>query len=85
MFCLQVEGPIVGARGGGGGVSGGSRPSDKRGGGAGHPVPEKKGGQFQKKFFSAPVWSKNRGEGARAPPLDPSLGECYNRQFTVIN
>ena len=84
MFCLQVEGPIVGARGGGGGYV--VDPDLQiRGGGGGHPVPEKKGGQFQKKFFSAPVWSKNRGEGARAPPLDPSLGECYNRQFTVIN
>ena len=38
MFCLQVEGPIVGPGGGG---SSGFRPSDKRGGG--HPVPEKKG------------------------------------------
>ena len=60
MFCLPVEGPIVGARGG---VSGGSRPSDKRGGG-GHPVPEKKvGGAVSKKIFSAPVWSKNKGGG----------------------
>ena len=67
------------------GVSGGSRPSDKRGGS--HPVPEKKGGgQFPKKTFSAPVWSKNKGEGGtRAPPLDPLLGGFYKRQFTVVN
>ena len=45
MFCLRVEGPIVGVGGGG---SGGSRPSDKRGGG--HPVPEKKGEAISKKI-----------------------------------
>ena len=47
MFCLRVEGPIVGVGVGGGG-SGGSRPSDKRGGG--HPVPEKKGEAISKKI-----------------------------------
>ena len=35
MFCLQVEGPIVGAVGGGG--SGGSRSSDKRRGRSSSP------------------------------------------------
>ena len=38
----------------------------------------KRGEQFQKKFFSAPVWSKNQrgavgGERGRARPLDPPL------------
>ena len=51
MFCLQVEGPIVGAGEGEGAVA---DPDLHIRGGGGHPVPEKKvggGAQFQKKFF----------------------------------
>ena len=46
--------------------SGGSRPSDKGGGGGGKGV-------FKKIFsaFQASVWSKNKGEGS--PALDPPL------------
>ena len=57
--------------------SGGSRPSDK--GGGGHPDPEIRGGPGLKKiFFSAlraSFWSKNKGGGRapQAPPLDPPL------------
>ena len=61
MFCLQIEGPIVG----GGGSRGGSRPSDKRGGG--HLVSEKKGGQFQKKFFLPQFGLKIEGVGVPGP------------------
>ena len=78
MFCLQVEGPIVGAGGGGGGVRAVADPDLQIRGGAVIQSLRKRGA-VSKKIFSAPVWSKNRGEGARAPPLDPSLGECYNR------
>ena len=55
---------------------GGSRPSDK-GGGGGHPDPEISGGggggRSPKNFFSAlpaSLWSKNKG-GPGPPPLDP--------------
>ena len=49
MFCLQVEGPIVGA--GGGGAMADPDHLQIRGGG-GHSVPEKKGMEpFQKKKF----------------------------------
>ena len=87
MFCLPVEGPIVGAGSwGGGGVSGGFRRLDKRG--AVIQSLRKRGGSF-KKIFSAPVWTKNKTGGAgghgRAPPLDPPLVGCYNQQFTVVN
>ena len=58
-------------------TNGGSRPSDKWGGGGGSSRPWDKGGPGRF-FFSAlraSVWSKNKGEGRapRAPPLDPPL------------
>ena len=57
--------------------SGGSRPSDKGGGGAGHPDPELGGGLSPKQFFSAlraSVWSNNKGgQPPWAPPLDRPL------------
>ena len=54
-------------------ISGGSRPSDKGGGGC-HPHAggDKGGARYQKTFFSAlraSVWSKNKG----GPSLDPPL------------
>jgi len=53
----------------GGGISGGSRPSDKGAGGGGHPDPEIRGSDFGLKI---------RGE--RAPPLDPPLGIGKRRE-----
>ena len=85
MFCLQVEGPIVGAGEGEGAVA---DPDLQVRGGDGHSVPEKKGMEpFEKKNFRPQFGLKLRrgGGGARAPPLDPPLRECYNRQFTVAN
>ena len=55
-------------------TSGGSRPSDKRGGGAGHPDPEIGGGVASKKFFRpfGPHFGlKIGGWAPRAPPLYP--------------
>ena len=63
--------------------NGGSRPSDRGGGGAGHLDPEIRGSASPKKFFPAfwaSVWSKNkRGAGPRAPPLDPPLQDTCGR------
>ena len=62
-----------------GGGSGGSGPSDKRGGV--HPVHEKTGRQFQNKNFRPQFGLKISGGGgggnggARAPPLGPPLGD----------
>ena len=57
--------------------SGGSRPSDKGGGGRGHPDPEIRGGPVSKKIFSglgASFWSKNKGGPfPPGPPLDSPL------------
>ena len=51
--------------------SGGSRPSDKGGGGGGHPDPEIRGEVgLKKNSFSAlraSAWSKNKGEGPHGP------------------
>ena len=66
MFCLQIEGLIVGA----GGSRGGSRPSDKRGGG-GYLVSEKKGGQFPKKIFRPQFGLEIRGGGRGCPGPSP--------------
>ena len=56
--------------------SGGSRPSDKKGG-IGHPDPEiRLGGRSPKQFFlalRALFWSKNKGD---APPPGPSPGSA---------
>ena len=58
-------------------ISGGSRPSDMRGGG--HPDPEKtRGPGLKKSFFlalRASVWSTNKrgNKGPWAPSLDPPL------------
>ena len=60
-------------------LRGGSRPSDKGGGGGGHPDPEiSRGAQSPKKFFRlfGPHFDRKiRGGGRapRAPPLDPPL------------
>ena len=56
-------------------LNGGSRPSDKGGGGGGHPDPEIRRGPASENFFSAlraSFWSKNKG-GAPGPP-SPSPG-----------
>ena len=54
--------------------SGGSRPSDKVGGGGGHPDPAIRGEAVSKKYIFPPlrasVWSKNKGGGTG--PADPS-------------
>ena len=50
--------------------SGRSTPSDKAGGGRGHPDPEIRGGPVSKIFFSAhraSIWSKNKREGSGSP------------------
>ena len=52
--------------------SGGSRPSDEGVGGGDHPGPDIEGGWRPHKN----IWSKNRGGGWRAPPLDPPLQPC---------
>ena len=74
LQCLQVEGPIVGAGGGG---RDGSRPSDKRGGAVIQSL-RKTGGSLKKKFFSAPVCSKNKwgwgGEGVSGPSPGSATG-----------
>ena len=80
-----VGGWVCVCRGGG---SGGSGPSDKRGGV--HPVHEKTGGQFPKKVFRPQFGLKISGEGGggwRCPGSSPgsATGGCYNRQFTVVN
>ena len=55
--------------------NGGPRPSDKGGrGGRGHPDPEIRGGQSQKKYFSAlraSVWSTNKEVGPDPPGPSP--------------
>ena len=61
--------------------SGGSRPLDKRKGGAGHPDTEiREGGPGRQKIFFGPsgqasVWSKNKrgAQASQAPPLDLPL------------
>ena len=72
MFCLQVEGPIVGAGEGEGAVA---DPDLHIRGGGGHPVPEKKvggGGHSFKKNFLALLWSKNKGGGGCPDPTPGS-------------
>ena len=62
--------------------SGGSRPSDKRGGvGAGHPDTEIRGGggSVSKKIFR-PSKSKGGARAPRAPPLDPPLRGTNKRE-----
>ena len=58
-------------------TSGGSRPSDKGGGGGSHPDPEIRGGPASKKMFSAlraSFSSENKGGWPPwVPPLDPPL------------
>ena len=64
--------------------SGGSRPSDKVGGG-GHPDPAIRGEAVSKKYIFPPlrasVWSKNKGEvrAPQTPPLDPPLSLWYTK------
>ena len=62
----------------GAGSTGGSRPSDKGGGGRSSRAWNRGGGKSLKKYFSAlraSVWSKNRGAWPpRFSPLDPPLG-----------
>ena len=59
-----------------------SRPSDKDGGGNGHPDPEIRGGPAPPKFFSAlraSFWSKNKwggGGGGKPGPSVPSPGSA---------
>ena len=71
-------------------TSGRSRPSERGGGGSGHPDPEIRGGPGRKKIFSAlrvSFWTKNKvGEQApQAPPLNlplitsGKLSHCYFR------
>ena len=62
------------------GDSGGSRPSDKKGG-AGHPDTEIRGGLVSKKNFFRPFGPhfcrkiREGGRAPRAPPLDRPLGD----------
>ena len=64
-------------------TSGGSRPSDK-GGGGGHPDPEISGGRSLKKIFSAlrvSFWSKSKG-GAGSPGPSPESATVNYKQLT---
>ena len=65
--------------------SGRSRPSDKGGGGRGHPDPEIRGGPVSKKIFSglgASFWSKNKG--GPFPP-GPSPGFATGILKTLVS
>ena len=53
-------------------IIGGSRPSDK-GGGGGHPDPENRGGPVYKKGSGLSGLSFVKGEGGGGAPLDPPL------------
>ena len=65
-------------------LSGGSRPSDKRGRGRSSRSLDKGGGWSPKKLFSvlrASVCCKNKGVGAgpaQTPPLDPPLDRYFH-------
>ena len=67
-------------------VSGGSRPSDRGGGGGGvHPDPEIRRASLHN-FFSilrASFWSKNKGgaRAPRAPTLDPTLLQAQKSEL----
>ena len=64
-------------------LNGGSRPSDKVGGGeAGHPDPEIRRGPASENFFStlrASFWSKNKGEAQG--PSNPSPGSATDSSY----
>ena len=60
-------------------LSGGSRPTDKRGGG-GHSDPEIRGGGGLKIFFTAfrgSVWSKKRGSAGPCPGCATTSNSLY--------
>ena len=72
LQCLQVEGPIVGAGGGG---SDGSRPSDKRGGAVIQSL-RKTGGSLKKNSFRPQFVPKISGGGGGGGVSGPSPGSA---------
>ena len=81
MFCLQVQGPIVGP--GGGAVA--DSDLQIRGGAVIQSLRKRGGGSFFRPQFGLKIRRGGGGGGARAPPQAPPPGGFYNRQFTVIN